>query len=102
VTVFQWNRIPRNHPAGVSNRFFIHPDWSIEIPPLNRTKLVGNLLHCSQHGTKLGWLLDPAEEHSCRLPDQRVQLLRGTTQLPILNGIPLQLTVEQVFDWLSF
>jgi len=36
VTVFQWNRIPR---SGRGNRFFIHPDWSIEILPLNRTKL---------------------------------------------------------------
>jgi len=94
----------QNHPAGVSNRFFIHPDWSIEILSLNRTKLrvLGNLLHCSQHGTKLGWLLDPAERDILSSSRSGVQLLRGTTQLPILNGIPLQLTVEQVFDWLSF
>jgi Uma2 family endonuclease len=104
VTVFQWNRIPWEPSGRVSNRFFIHPDWSIEIlsSEHNQTKVLGNLLHCSQHGTKLGWLLDPAEESILVVfPDQRVQLLRGTTQLPIFNGIPLQLTVEQVFDWLS-
>jgi hypothetical protein len=31
----------------------------------------------------------------------RVQLLKGTAQLPILSEIALQLTVEQVFNWLT-
>jgi len=29
-----------------------------------------------------------------------VQLLSGTAQLPIISGIALELTVEQVFSWL--
>lgn len=104
VSVFQWSRIPRESTGRVSNRFFIHPDWSIEIlsPDQSQTKVLGNLLHCSQHGTELGWLLDPAEESILVVfSDQRVQLLRGITHLPLLNGIPLQLTVEQVFGWLT-
>lgn len=64
--------------------------------------MLGNLLHCSQYGTELGWLIDPEEESILVIfPDQRVQLLRGTTLLPVLKGIALELTVEHVFGWLT-
>src|SRR5919199_1526603 len=33
---------------------------------------------------------------------QRVGLFEGTAHLPIPNGIELELTVEQVFGWLTF
>jgi hypothetical protein len=50
----------------------------------------------------LGWLIDPEEESILVVfPEQRVQLLRGTAQLPILREIGLELTVEQVFGWLK-
>ncbi len=35
-------------------------------------------------------------------PEQRVQLLREDASLPILPGIELALTVNQVFSWLAF
>ncbi|MGK7932275.1 MAG: Uma2 family endonuclease [Microcystaceae cyanobacterium] len=104
VTVFRWERIPRNHLGQVENRFGTHPDWSIEIlsPDQSSTKVLGNLLHCSQYGTELGWLIDPDEETILVVfPDQRVQLLREDESLPILQGIELQLTVSQVFSWLN-
>lgn len=105
VAVVRWERIPRTDSGRVANRFNLHPDWAIEIlsPDQSQTKVLGNLLHCSEHGTELGWLIDPEEETVLIvLPEQRVRLLRGTAQLPILNGIPLDLTVEQVFSWLFF
>jgi len=104
VAVFRWERIPLSPTGKIANRFEIHPDWSIEIlsPEQSQTKVLGKLLHCSQHGTELGWLLDPQEESILVVfPEQRVQLLSGTAQLPILSGIPLELTVEQVFSWLT-
>jgi len=65
--------------------------------------VLGNLLHCSRHGTELGWLIEPAEESILAVfPGQRVELFEGTAQLPILNGVELELTVEQVFGWLTF
>lgn len=71
-------------------------------PDQSQTKVLGKLLHCSQPGTELGWLIDPEEESILVvLPEQRVQLLRGTAPLPILNQIGLDLTVEQVFAWLT-
>ena len=104
VVVFRWERIPVRPSGRIANRFEIHPDWSIEIlsPDQSQTKVLGKLLHCSQHGTELGWLIDPEEESILVVfPEQRVQLLRGTAPLPILSEIELKLTVEQVFGWLT-
>lgn len=104
VAVFRWERIPRQASGRVANRFETYPDWTIEIlsPDQSQTKVLGNLLHCSEHGTELGWLIDPTEDSILIVfADQRVQLLSGDRSLSILNGIPLVLTVEQVFSWLS-
>jgi Uma2 family endonuclease len=103
VTVFRWQRIPLRPSGRIANRFEIHPDWSIEIlsPDQSQTKVLGKLLHCSEHGTELGWLIDPEEESILVIfPEQRVQLFRGTSKLPTLSKIGLDLTVEQVFSWL--
>jgi Uma2 family endonuclease len=105
IAVFLWPRIPREASGRVANRFFVPPDWAIEIlsPDQSETKMLGNLLHCSEHGTALGWLVNPHEETILVvLPEQRVRLLRGKTALPILEGIKLTLTVNEVFAWLKF
>jgi len=60
------------------------------------------LLFCSQQGTEIGWLIDPDVESVLTVSaDQRVEILSGDRPLPILNEIPLSLTVEQIFGWLS-
>jgi len=65
--------------------------------------VLGNLLHCSRHGTELGWLIDPEEESILAVfPGQRVELFEGTAHLAILNGVELELIVEQVFGWFTF
>ncbi|ASC69856.1 hypothetical protein XM38_007860 [Halomicronema hongdechloris C2206] len=103
VAVFRWSRIPRQPSGRIANRFTIHPDWSIEIlsPEQSQTRVLGNLLHCAQQGTELGWLLDPEEETVLVVwSDQRVQLLRGDVPLPVLTDINLSLTADQLFGWL--
>jgi Uma2 family endonuclease len=105
VAVFRWDRIPREASGRVANRFLIPPDWAIEIisPDQDQTKVLGKLLHCSEHGTELGWLLEPKDESILIvLPDRRVRVLEGKATLPVLNGVELNLTVEQVFAWLKF
>ncbi|NES96187.1 MAG: Uma2 family endonuclease, partial [Desertifilum sp. SIO1I2] len=104
VAVFRWERIPVTSSGRIANRFETYPDWSIEIlsPEQSSTKVLGKLLHCSQQGTELGWLIDPEDESILTIfPEQRVQLLRGNSLLPILSGIVLELTVAQVFNWLT-
>ena len=103
VAVFRWSRIPLTPSGRIDNRFLLHPDWAIEIlsPDQSQTKVLDNLLHCSEHGTEMGWLLDPGEESVLVvLPEQRVRLLRGDSTLPVLSDIELVLTVAQVFSWL--
>ncbi len=49
------------------------------------------------------WLLDPEEESILAVfPAQRLELFEGTAHLAILKGVELELTVEQVFGWLTF
>jgi Uma2 family endonuclease len=80
------------------------PPWVIEIlsPAQSQTKVTGNILHCLRNGTQLGWLIDPSERsilvyHRDRLPD----LLTGADVLPVLEGINLILSVDEVFSWLK-
>ncbi|ACB52559.1 hypothetical protein cce_3211 [Crocosphaera subtropica ATCC 51142] len=105
VSVFRWQRIPITASGKIANRFEIYPDWSIEIlsPGQSSSKVLENLLHCSQYGTELGWLIYPEEETILVIfPEQKVQLFRGDQLLPILTEIDLQLTVEHIFNWLKF
>jgi Uma2 family endonuclease len=105
VCIFRWERIPRQPSGRIANRFEVHPDWAIEIlsPEQQYKKVLAKLLHCAEYGTELGWLIDPEDEsilvvHS----DRRIQELKNSELLPILTGIDLELSVQQVFSWLSF
>ncbi|MFM6152201.1 MAG: Uma2 family endonuclease, partial [Sphaerospermopsis kisseleviana] len=62
----------------------------------------GNILHCIKHGTKLGWLLDPSERSILVYqPNTLPDLLTGKDRLPVLEGVGLIITVEEIFDWLQ-
>jgi Uma2 family endonuclease len=104
IAVFRWERIPRSPSGRIANRFEIHPDWAIEIlsPDQRYRQVLGKLLHCAEYGTELGWLLD-AEDESVLVvdSDRRVREFTNSDRLPVLTGIDLDLTVEQVFSWLS-
>jgi Uma2 family endonuclease len=105
VTVFRWDRIPKSSSGRIANRIEIYPDWAIEVlsPDQSQTKVLSKLLHCSRSGTELGWLLDPETESILAVfSGQRVEVYEGVNQLPIIEGIELALTVEQVFSWLNF
>jgi Uma2 family endonuclease len=104
VAIFKWERIPLNPSGRIANRFELNPDWAIEIlsPNQRQTKVLSSLLHCSRYGTELGWLIDPEEESVLVIfPGQRVEVYEKSAQLPMLKGIELELTVEQIFGWLS-
>lgn len=105
VCIFRWDRIPRQPSGRIANRFETYPDWVIEIlsPDQQYKKVLAKLLHCAEYGTELGWLIDPEDEsilvvHS----DRRIQEFKNNDRLPILTGIDLELSVQQVFSWLSF
>ncbi len=97
ITVIRRERIPsRNIPVEGA------PDWMIEIlsPDQSTTKLIAKIQNCLQEGTQLGWLIDSEEQVIIVLwPDSRMALLKNSDRLPVLQDIPLDLTVEQVFNW---
>ncbi len=104
ISVFRWERIPRQESGRIANRFESHPDWAIEIlsPDQSQTKVLRNLLHCCKNGTELGWLILPEEAGILTVhPNQRIELFANLDPLPILGNIDLSLTVEQVFSWLD-
>lgn len=97
ITVIHRDRIPSTNVALNSA-----PDWMIEIlsPDQSTTKLIAKIPTCLQEGTQLGWLLDPSEQViMVLLPENRLALLRNSDRLPVLKNISLDLTVEQVFNW---
>ena len=104
VSVFRWQRIPRTTSGRVANRFEIYPDWAIEIlsPDQSQTKVLANLLHCVEHGTELGWLLDPENDSVLAIfPESRVKLFQGEEPLPVLSKIDLTCSAMEVFSWLA-
>ncbi|AFZ29311.1 protein of unknown function DUF820 [Gloeocapsa sp. PCC 7428] len=104
IAVFQWQRIPFNANGEVPDNFELPPDWVIEILSQNQqpNKVIGNILHCLQHGCRLGWLID-ADDRSILvfLPGQQPELRQDSDRLAVLAEIPLELTTVQVFDWLK-
>ena len=105
ISVFRWERIPLDKSGQVANHFQIYPDWAIEIlsPDQRQNKVLANLLHYVDHGTELGWLLDLKDENILVLScDRRIQICTGVDKLPVLDGINLELTAEQIFGWLKF
>ncbi|PIG93345.1 Uma2 family endonuclease [Gloeocapsopsis sp. IPPAS B-1203] len=104
VAVFQWQRIPFNTDGEVPDNFELPPDWVVEIlsPNQQPNKVIGNILHCLQYGSRLGWFIDPDDRSVLVfLPGQQPELRQDSDRLPVLAEIPLELTTAEVFDWLK-
>ena len=105
VTVFTWERIPRASNGNVANVFLIPPDWTIEVlsPNQSITRLTLNILHCLEHGTQLGWLIDP-EENLILVYSRGQQVAVFEDPATVLPVPPfatgLTLTLGEVFGWL--
>ncbi|MDJ1168029.1 Uma2 family endonuclease [Roseofilum sp. BLCC_M154] len=98
ITIIRGERVPVENTA-ISGA----PDWMIEIlsPDQSTTALISKIQLCLQAGTQLGWLVDSTEKViMVFFPDERMILCRGEDVLPVLEGIELQLTANQVFSWL--
>ncbi|MEM9275739.1 MAG: Uma2 family endonuclease [Cyanobacteria bacterium P01_F01_bin.143] len=105
VSVFSWDRIPRQDNGRIANAFNLEPDWIIEIlsPNQSYTKVTKNILHCLEHGTKLGWLIDPSEQSAIvYFPKQQPAFFEVATDvLPVPNfAKDFELTLGELFGWL--
>jgi Uma2 family endonuclease len=105
VAVFTWERIPRKDNGGIANVFNIAPDWTIEIlsPDQSHTRVTRNILHCLEHGTELGWLIDPSEQSIfAYYPRQQPAFFEDVNAvLPVPDfAQSFQLTLGELFSWL--
>jgi Uma2 family endonuclease len=104
VSIFLWQRLPLTTTGEVPDNFELPPDWTIEIlsPEQKANKVIGNILHCLNHGSRLGWFVDPEDLSVLAfVSNQQPRLLQGNEALPVLPEIALVLTVDQVFSWLK-
>lgn len=105
VTVFIWDRIPRDENGEIADMFQAAPDWTIEIlsPAQSQTRVTKNILHCLDHGTKLGWLIDPQEQLVLVYFQGRQPAFfeTKTDVLPVPDfAKAFELTLGELFDWL--
>ncbi len=105
IVIISSHQIPLDENGDIiSTGIEFAPPWVIEIlsPNQSQTKVTGNILHCLKNGSQLGWLIDPKERSVLvyqphRLPD----LLAGEEVLPVLVGINLIISVNEIFGWLQ-
>ena len=105
VTVFSWDRIPRDENGEIADFFLAAPDWTIEIlsPDQSHTRVTKNILHCLDNGTQLGWLIDPSEQSIfAYYPKQQPRFFEDSSDvLPVPDfAKSFQLTLGQLFRWL--
>ena len=105
IAVFLANRVPRTTDGRVENTFSIAPDWTIEIlsPGQSTTKVVKNILHCLDHGSQMGWLIDPSEQTVFIYRPLQPVLCFDLPEQKLLAPAfvkDFQLTVEELFGWL--
>jgi Uma2 family endonuclease len=106
VSVFTWSRIPRDENGKVANAFTLAPDWTIEIlsPDQSQTKVVRNILHCLNHQTQMGWLIDSDEELAfVYFIDRTIAIFENPDELlPVPDFAKgFNITVGQLFAWLE-
>ena len=106
ISVFEWQRIPLDENNQIANKFEIAPDWVIEIlsPKQSASKVIRKIIFCIKNGTKLGYFVD-AEDESITVfqANQLPEVKEKQDILPVLDVFKdWQLTVEDVFNWLSF
>ncbi|AIE75795.1 MULTISPECIES: Uma2 family endonuclease [unclassified Synechocystis] len=114
IVVLDWERLPVNDSGELENQAIsFAPDWLIEIlsPQQSLAKVMKNILYCLDQGSELGWLINPEERSilvllpqqapQCYLSDDP-EVNNAQEILPVLSGLDLKLTTEQIFSWLKF
>ncbi|MDA0265977.1 MAG: Uma2 family endonuclease [Cyanobacteria bacterium] len=104
IAVFQWDRIPFTPAGDIPDNFDLPPDWTIEIlsPEQRPNKVLGNILHCLEHGSQLGWFMDPDDRSLLLLhPQQQPRLCASDQVLSVFPELDLALTSDRIFGWLN-
>jgi Uma2 family endonuclease len=105
LSVFAWDRIPRDASGEIANTFLNPPDWTLEIlsPDQSQTRVTKNILHCLNFGTQMGWLIDPDEKTVfVHQPMQPLAVFDNPDQVVPAPDFAkdLSLTLDSIFAWL--
>jgi Uma2 family endonuclease len=105
IAIFTWDRLPTKPDGTIANTFNSPPDWVIEILSPNQSvnRVVINILHCLNHGSQIGWLIDPTERLVLIYqPNQQPIAIVMPDQILMVPNFakPLQLSLGQLFDCL--
>jgi len=106
LAVFTWSNIPTLPDRTIASNFNLPPDWTIEILSSGQsaTRFTLNILHCLNHGTQMGWLIDPAERLVMIYQPQQQPLAIDSPETILLVpnfASAVQLSLGQIFDWLK-
>lgn len=106
VAVFTWDKLPVNEDGTIGNTFEIAPDWIIEIlsPDQSMSLVTKKIIDCLNHGTKMGWLIDPhlkliftytndSHPQVFELDNEIISVPSFAENLPI--------TLGEIFGWLQ-
>jgi Uma2 family endonuclease len=105
ISVFTWDRIPRDENGEIANVFQAAPDWIIEVlsPDQSQTKVTKKILHSLKYEAQMGWLIDPDEQTVFVYhPTQQAEVFdEAEEQLSVPSfASELKLTIGVVFGWL--
>jgi Uma2 family endonuclease len=106
VAVFKYQNIAKDDNGEIANAFTIAPDWVVEIlsPEQSSTRVIKNIIHCLNHGTAVGWLIDPEEQTILIYrPDRQVIIVDIPDEKLIVPDFAssIELTLAQVFNFLK-
>lgn len=106
IAVFKWERIPLDENNEITNRFTTYPDWIVEIlsPEQSANPVIGKISFCLQHGSQLGWLVEPQDRSVTIFTRDRLpEIKSGEEILPVLDCLTdWQLSARKLFNWLVF
>jgi Uma2 family endonuclease len=110
IAVFTEARIPRLANGKIANTFNLAPDWTIEIlsPEQSAAQVLKNISYCLEHGSQMGWLIDPESESVfvSELGNQFSLIDDLDISLPFplfvsMSNLSPALTGREIFGWLN-
>ena len=107
ISVFLWDHLPIDDNGEIADEFSISPDWINEIlsPGQRYPKVIKKIQCCLQHGTGMGWLIDPSDRAVLiHRPQKEIQVIlldepKTTLPMPDFMG-ELSYTIEDLFSLL--
>ncbi|MEL6604185.1 MAG: Uma2 family endonuclease [Cyanobacteria bacterium J06614_10] len=107
ISVYIWESVPVDTDGEIANQFGKPPNWMIEIlsPGQSSIRVTSKILFCLEHGTVMGWLIDPAEKIVIVYQQDRAPIAVEMSEqlLPVPSFAQrLHIPVNELFELLKF